>query len=82
MALHENMLHQPLISVNTPCFNAAPYVSEAVESVLGQNLNVEPIVVDDGSSDRSGTVLARYAEAQPGRVHLSRTSHLGPYGYF
>ncbi|MCU0842939.1 MAG: glycosyltransferase [Thiobacillaceae bacterium] len=70
----------PLISVIMPCYNAAPYVTEAVESALGQSHgNVELIVVDDGSSDGSDAILARLAEAHAGRLHLLFTSRAGPY---
>jgi glycosyltransferase involved in cell wall biosynthesis len=45
----------PQVSVVMPAFNVAPYVLEAVESVLTQSFeDLELIVVDDGSSD--GTV--------------------------
>jgi glycosyltransferase involved in cell wall biosynthesis len=44
-----------------PCHNAEKYVGEAVESVLNQTYkNIELIVVNDGSTDRSGEVLQRY----------------------
>jgi len=44
-----------------PCHNAERYVGEAVESVLNQTYqNIELIVVNDGSTDRSGEVLERY----------------------
>jgi len=63
-----------------PCFNAAPYVNEAVSSVLGQTYgNVELVVVDDGSTDGSDTILIRLAEAHPGRIRLLHSNRLGPY---
>lgn len=71
---------RPLISVIMPCFNAAPYVTQAVESALGQTYgNVELIVVDDGSSDGSDAILARLADAHAGRLQLLFTSRAGPY---
>lgn len=69
-----------LISVVMPCYNAAPYVEQAVASALGQSHGqVELIVVDDGSTDGSDAVLARLAELHPDRLHLSFTSRAGPY---
>ncbi len=71
---------RPLISVVMPCYNAAPYVEQAVASALGQTYgNVELIAVDDGSSDGSEAILIKLAEAHPGRMHLAYTGRLGPY---
>ena len=51
----------PLVSVCMPCYNAEKYVGEAIESVLNQTYkNIELIVVNDGSIDRSGEVLEKY----------------------
>jgi glycosyltransferase involved in cell wall biosynthesis len=55
------MKEGPLVSVCMPCHNAERYVGEAIESVLNQTYkNIELIVVNDGSTDRSGEVLERY----------------------
>lgn len=48
----------PLVSVIIRTYNRATYVKAAVESVFAQSLNdVELIVVDDGSTDDTATVL-------------------------
>jgi glycosyltransferase involved in cell wall biosynthesis len=42
----------PLLSVIIPCYNAAPYIVESLESALAQTLkSIEVIVVNDGSPD-------------------------------
>lgn len=70
----------PLVSVVMPCFNAGPFVAEAVGSVLGQtHERVELVVVDDGSTDGSPVLLANLACQHPGRVRLLGTERVGPY---
>lgn len=50
-----------LVSVVMPCFNAAPYLRAAIESVLSQDYRpLELIVVDDGSTDGSGAVAQTF----------------------
>jgi len=52
----------PLVSVIIPCHNASGYVCDAINSALMQTYpNVEVIVVDDGSTDESVSVLERFA---------------------
>jgi len=54
----------PEISVVIPTFNRAEYLPESVESVLAQEgPPFEVVVVDDGSTDETPTVLARYGDA-------------------
>ncbi len=47
-----------LISVIIPAFNAERHLEEAIQSVLGQSFpNLEIIVINDDSSDRTGRIL-------------------------
>lgn len=53
----------PLVSVVMSCYNHAPFVADAIESVIGQSYkNIEFLVADDGSSDDSVEVMKRYSE--------------------
>ncbi|MDB4409748.1 glycosyltransferase [Gammaproteobacteria bacterium] len=62
------------------CYNAAPYVKEAISSVLRQTYpHTEVIVVDDGSRDASSDIVKRLAETHPSRVRLEHLKHSGPY---
>ena len=54
---------QPIVSVIMPAYNVDRYVRRAVESLQNQTLrNFELLVVDDGSTDRTGEILDRMAE--------------------
>lgn len=54
----------PLVSVVIPAFNVAPYIGEAIESVLGQELkDVEILAIDDGSTDGTREAVGRYGSA-------------------
>ena len=68
------------ISVIVPVYNVRPYLEEAVESLLQQtHTDLEIILVDDGSTDGSGTVCDRYAE-RDGRIRIIHQSNKGLSG--
>jgi glycosyltransferase involved in cell wall biosynthesis len=57
-------LNIPLVSVILPTYNRAWILREAIDSVLSQNYpNIELIVVDDGSTDRTAELLASYGDS-------------------
>jgi len=52
-----------LVSVIIPVFNVAPYLEEALNSVLHQTYpNLEIIIIDDGSTDGSGGICDEFAQ--------------------
>ena len=55
----------PLVSVVTPCYKAARFIAETIESVSDQDYpRVEHIVYDGGSDDGTQQILARYPHLQ------------------
>lgn len=57
---------QPLISIITPTFNRAGYLSMAIESVLAQTTdNFEMLIVDDGSEDNTREVVEAFQATDP-----------------
>ena len=68
------------ISVIMPCYNAATFIEEAVNSVMNQTYtDVELIVVDDGSTDGSVNILQQLAAQHSQRLSLLFQDHKGPY---
>jgi glycosyltransferase involved in cell wall biosynthesis len=58
-----------LVSVVLPVYNGEAFVSEAIESALAQSYaDFELVIVDDGSTDRTPEILARYSAHPKVRV--------------
>lgn len=59
---HLNHADKPLVSVILPTHNCAGFISEAIESVQAQTYtHWELIICDDGSTDNTAEVVARFA---------------------
>lgn len=54
----------PYLSFAVTCYNFAPYIGECLESILQQagTNDFEVVVVDDGSSDDSDTVIRTFSD--------------------
>lgn len=63
----------PLVSIITPCYNAASYIGETIESVLAQTYtNWEMLIVDDCSTDKSKETILSYI-AKDDRIKYFKT---------
>lgn len=57
------MKKSPVVSIVVPIFNVADYLVSCLNSLVNQTYNnVEIILVDDGSTDESGSICDRYKE--------------------
>lgn len=67
------------VSVVIPCHNYGQYVGQAIESVLGQQVDfpMELVIVNDGSTDNSAEVINRYTQDTRVRVITHNVGH-GP----
>ncbi len=67
------------VSVIIPAYNQAQYLQDAIDSALGQtHPDVEVIVVDDGSTDSTPDIIARYSEVD--NFKLIRQANTGLSG--
>src|SRR5574340_695015 len=68
---------RPTVSVVVPAYNAAAFLRRAIDSVLGQTaVDLELLVVDDGSTDATLQLLAGYGE----RLQAIPQVNAGPAG--
>lgn len=59
------------VSVIVPAYNTENYIKDCIESLIHQTLEeLEVIIVDDGSKDRTLQVLKAYEEKHPQRVKV------------
>ncbi|MBO6205653.1 MAG: glycosyltransferase [Lachnospiraceae bacterium] len=64
------MMENPLVSVIIPVYNVEAYLKECIESVLSQTYqNLDIIIVDDGSTDRSGEMCDDIVDERVRVVH-------------
>ncbi len=67
-------MEEARVSVILPAHNAGHFVGDAIESILSQTVRpLEIILVDDGSTDDTSSVAARYGD----RLHVLRQPNRG-----
>ena len=66
------------VSVITPVYNAERYIEKALESVFSQTYkDIEAVLVDDCSKDKSADVIAKYKESYPEIIYFLQPKNMG-----
>ncbi|WP_249869453.1 glycosyltransferase family 2 protein [Oceanobacillus saliphilus] len=67
----------PIISIVVPVYNVESYLKDCIDSILAQSFNnYELILVNDGSTDRSGEICDEYA-ANDNRIKVIHSDNAG-----
>uniref|UniRef100_B8HRA4 Glycosyl transferase family 2 n=1 Tax=Cyanothece sp. (strain PCC 7425 / ATCC 29141) TaxID=395961 RepID=B8HRA4_CYAP4 len=67
----------PLVSVILPVYNGEPFIEKTLNSILTQTYsNFEVLVIDDGSTDQTETVVTSFAQRDP-RIKLLKQANAG-----
>lgn len=57
------MYYQPLISIIVPIYKVEQYLPKCLDAIINQTyMNLEILLVDDGSPDRCGEICDEYAK--------------------
>lgn len=70
------MAERPVVSIIVPVFNVEKYLSQCLDSILAQTLkDIEIILIDDGSSDSSVSIMDDYASRDSRIVAVHTPNH-------
>jgi glycosyltransferase involved in cell wall biosynthesis len=74
---HPSQIRDPEVSVLMSCYNGGRWLREAIDSVIAQTFDdFELILVDDGSSDETWSIIESYRDRDRRIVAVSK-SHTG-----
>ncbi|MDR0428172.1 MAG: glycosyltransferase, partial [Dysgonamonadaceae bacterium] len=60
--ISNNLSDNPLVSIVVPVYNVEAYLNQCLDSIINQTYrNVEIILVNDGSTDGSPSIINDYA---------------------
>jgi glycosyltransferase involved in cell wall biosynthesis len=65
-----------LVSVVLPAYNHEAYIAQAIDSALAQSVDLELIVIDDGSRDRTADIISAYDDP---RIRFVRQANAGSH---
>lgn len=67
----------PLVSILIPCYNSEKYIGDTIQSCIAQKYsNVEVIIVDNGSADKSIEIAEAWA-SRCDNIHLYTQQNSG-----
>lgn len=58
------------ITFTVPCYNSEDYMEHCIDTLLSADERAEIIIVDDGSTDRTGEIADNYARNYPEIVRV------------
>jgi len=71
-------LKEPVISVGMPVYNGEQYISEALESILGQSIrDFELIISDNASTDSTPEICRKYSRLDSRIVYIRQKRNIG-----
>lgn len=63
-------MERPLVTIITPAYNAEPFIRRSIDSALSQSYtNIELVIVDDGSTDKTAEVIKSYKDKRVRYLH-------------
>lgn len=65
------------LTITVPCFNSQDYLMRCLDSLLAGGDDVEIIIVNDGSTDRTGEIAESYARCYPKIVTVVHKENSG-----
>ncbi len=69
-----------VLTVIVPSYNSEDYLSKCIDSLLDSGENIEILIVNDGSEDKTGEIAEGYAEDYPYRVKVIHQENAGHGG--
>jgi len=69
---------EKLLTVAVPCFNSASYMDKCIKSLLKGGVEIEIIIIDDGSTDNTGKIADSYKARYPSIcrvIHQENSGH-------
>ena len=59
-----------LITFAVPCYNSAAYMQKCIDSLLSAGDEIEIVIINDGSTDDTGTLADRYSSLYPDIIRV------------